>query len=214
MAVAFDASSSGIGSNSSSATFSHTCTGSNLYLIVVIATTGTVSSVTYGSQTMTQLITNSAFNTKAVFGLSNPTVGTSTITVNTSASAFTSACSASYTGVDYTSPITSNATTWAGTSASQTLTISRKDAWIVTGLMVSDSGGSTVPVVSGYTSRVTTNSSGNMCGLSDSNGVVYQGDKTLSITSSNNNDGSLAVAIISGTAIGSVPTNNLLVSTI
>ncbi len=112
MAVAFDAvgpSSSGGGTvgsaTATSASWSHTCTGSNLVLVVglAIGITGTgSSSVTYNGVSMTSLGAVNSNNATAgycqLFGLVNPASGANTVAITTSPAGSITGGSLSFTG--------------------------------------------------------------------------------------------------------------------
>lgn len=107
----FDASSSGnLTSPGTNFTFSHTCTGGDLYLIVFlyIPNTHSGATVTYNSVSMTNLgsCTN-ASNSRQLyaFGLANPSTGSNTVSCSWTTSRTSGAVSVSYKNVSQFSPI-------------------------------------------------------------------------------------------------------------
>lgn len=129
MAVAFDAVASTNG-DGSSFTFSHTCTGSELYLIVgvslLVSVGRSVTGVTYNTVALGSLGENSISSTYGVslWGLKAPATGAHNVVVSTGGPPDSVACgSLSFTGVDQTTP-TSNFTTATGTSANPAVTVS------------------------------------------------------------------------------------------
>lgn len=143
MAIAFDAVSTGMNATDpTSLTWSHTCTGSNLVLIVGTSTesdTGghtaqTVSGITYNGVALTKIrsdyITD---NGTELWYLVAPATGANNIVVTMTAvvdGLF--GAGLSFTGVDQSNPIDNHAgTTTTGTSISQALTTNVADAMIV-----------------------------------------------------------------------------------
>lgn len=119
-------------------TFSHTCTGSNRGLIVVVGTGGgtpaTVTGVTYNGVSMTQETTNLNNNRREyIFSLPNPASGSNTVSVDWSGSSPEMAIMAiSYTGVDQTDMVEATNTTTmnSGTTVSISVTSVSANAWI------------------------------------------------------------------------------------
>jgi len=111
MAIAFDASSSAnVGSsNNTTLSWSHTCTGSTLVLVVAVGMQANVavSSVTYGGQNLTfRVSANESGNTRAeLWTLVNPPTGANTVTVTLPSAAFMGGVAHSYTGVDQGTPV-------------------------------------------------------------------------------------------------------------
>lgn len=106
MAIAFDTSTQkNEGSSVSSITFSHTCTGSDLVLLVACMAGGNVgdaiTGVTYNGVAMTQLVKkgNGAANQFVyIYGLVAPATGANDVVVSQSDSSDMVAAAASYTG--------------------------------------------------------------------------------------------------------------------
>lgn len=121
MAIAFDAATTPVNnSNSTSLTFSHTCTGSNRALFVAtgLHTSDVVTGVTYGGVAMTLMgkVTNGRW--VYIYGLLNPASGANDVVVTCSSAAdFLGATAMSYTGVlqsglpDAVNTFTGNSTT-------------------------------------------------------------------------------------------------------
>ena len=133
MAVARDAV-SGISETGSSTThsFSHTCTGSNLYLLVGVAdwSGDNVTGVTYNGVSMTQLVKETRNPDSGsleiyFYGLANPSTGTNTVTITRSSSSlWIDGCAVSYTGVTQTtSPVDATGTAQGDGSSSTTVNI-------------------------------------------------------------------------------------------
>ena len=141
MAIAFDSSQLNQTTNSS-ATFSHTCTGSNLILFVVVGTHATtvITSVTYNGVGMTSVVgpLSSPGNnfTENLYYLINPATGANNVVVQVSTSDQIASCSASYTGVSQTgfpdASGTAGPTSVVG-SFTQSLTTVANNCWMVWG---------------------------------------------------------------------------------
>ena len=111
MAIAFDAASSGTTAFDVTITFSHTCTGSDRALFVMVATPSTVSGVTYNGDALTAI--SGGGTQVALYGLLAPDTGENNIVVTVAGDEVIVAAAASYTGVDQT-------TGWENLSASTT----------------------------------------------------------------------------------------------
>lgn len=157
MAVVFDAvgPNSGGQANGPSVTtinWSHTCTGSNLLLVVGVGVGSTndasvTTTVKYNNVSMTsagKMHSNNGTNGYVeLFYLVNPTTGANTavVTSNTSVTSLEGG-SISFTGVDQTTPV-SNATTAAGSGTTPTVNVSS-----ATGNMVVDAVVNGSPIAS------------------------------------------------------------------
>lgn len=136
MVVAFDALGGGkaadtTNSNPNNATWSHTATGSDRAVLVIVGvkaasgiSTDIVRSATYGGVAMTELqIITSGTNHLIFFGLLNPATGAQTVAVNLSGVATgSSGNSVSYTGVDSFGTISTTSGSAAGTAMSHGVT--------------------------------------------------------------------------------------------
>lgn len=113
MAIAFDASSNGTISGSSSITVAHTCTGANLALVVAAACPNSSdflsgATVTYNGVSMgSPRVSVSSFASLVVYVwvLAAPATGTHNIVITPTSSAFIDLIAASFTGVDQTTPV-------------------------------------------------------------------------------------------------------------
>jgi len=153
MAIAFDTASNGTyGATAASISWSHTCSGSNRLLIVCVgedyAINGgnPITGVTYNGVAMTlwkRQLALSSVNYASVWYLVAPATGTNTITVTGSISNTweLAGCSASYTGVDQTTPLTNStdSTYSGGTTPSVTLTPTNSGSWV--GACIGNRGG-------------------------------------------------------------------------
>lgn len=117
MAIAFDASSRiNTGSSHTALSWSHTCSGSDRYLVVATGTNGggsDATGVTYAGVPMTQLGTQQEGPTGyrcTLWGLAAPASGTNSITVAWLESHSTECMGASFTGVHQTLPTGTNST--------------------------------------------------------------------------------------------------------
>jgi hypothetical protein len=132
MALAVDAiSNSGAKTSSSGYTWSHTCTGTNLVLIVCVTSGSTtpqvVTGITYNSVALTQAVTAAIANARSdIWYLKNPSTGANTISVTLAGTATrTGGAAVSFTGADQSNPIhKSNSDASSGTpSVSVTTTV-------------------------------------------------------------------------------------------
>jgi len=160
MALTVDAATSAENSLQTSLTWSHTCTGSDLVLVVGISfyqnTNSFVSGVTYNSVAMT-LIPNSSTNNGAYFslmyGLIAPSTGANDIVVTMGGNApFELGCGAiSWTDAHQTTPF-GTANTATGNSTSPSVTVSSGASEVVmANLIILHSG--TLSVGAAQTSR-------------------------------------------------------------
>lgn len=137
MAIAFDATGTGVVDPGASLTYSHVCTGSERYLLVGIkgsSTSDTITGCTYATVAMTLLrkaqITGSRW--AYVFGLFAPASGANDVVVSASGSDFINAVSVSLTGVSQAEPEASNgAQEDSVTNHTGTVTTLTDNAWIM-----------------------------------------------------------------------------------
>lgn len=188
--IAFDAvSNGGEDSTVSSSTHSHTCTGSNLTLFVLISSTDssltdrTVSSVTYAGVACTKIISNdnSDIRHSEIWALQNPTTGSNSIVVTMGGTCTTlTVCGISLTGTG--SIIASSGVNQAGstTSASVNLTTLVDGSWLV-GVLHTSNGGSSYSEGAGQTNRFTQAGS-NSDVQASTKSVASAGDTTMSWT--------------------------------
>lgn len=136
MAIALDSVTTVQTSGSSSLTFSHTCTGSNLILFVISTANGsqTTTGVTYNGVALTKIgeRTDSNGPTQYLWYLINPSTGANNVVITNSGSA-TAGSAASYTGVAQSSPIDANTTTAETntTSFATSITTVADNCWII-----------------------------------------------------------------------------------
>lgn len=191
MAIAVDATSNGFTLNSASRTQAHTCTGSDLVLIVNVVCTGTnptITGVTYNSVSMTRLGTQIQLDNGyscSMFYLVGPATGTNNIVASKTPSTgniFLTA--ASYTGVSQVSfPDASTQVDYDNTATATTsVTTVADNCWTVLG---AGNEGSTPTAGTGTTLRV----GQTVMGIYDSNGVITPaGSTSLQTTQSGTTD--------------------------
>ena len=147
MAIAFDASSSGIAS-ATSVTFSQTCTGSDLVLVVNAYVKGdNISSVTYNGVAMTQVAAETSGNPRVyTYVLIGPATGTHNVVVTGGASAVVTGGSAiSFSGATGGYSATGSST-GSSTSASLTINTNKQTGFVVAGYGSANAG---VPTYTG-----------------------------------------------------------------
>jgi len=121
MAIALDAVAKSIEQTSTTNfTFSHTCTGSDLCLVVAVASSANpATSATYNGVSMTAVAAATTLNGLYIrhFYLVAPATGANTVSITfSSAAGVAYGLSASFTGVDQSSPIDATSTGSTGTS--------------------------------------------------------------------------------------------------
>lgn len=212
MAIAFDASSSTATSNLglSSTSFNHTCTGSNLCLLVSVFNFGlgdVTTGVTYGGVAMTQLakVATDATGYQYIYGLLAPPTGANAIVATASTPVNWYLSAASYTGVSQTGlPDASTGVSTSGTTSfSVSVTTVANNCWLVLGLRNSDGTGRTAGA--NTLVRVTCAASSDM-GILDSNGARSIGSNALAYTTSNSTNGYHTMVSIAPVAAAG-PTN-------
>lgn len=137
MAIAFDASTA----MANTASFSHTCTGSDRLLVVSIRTqisggTDCVTGVTYNGTSMTRINTiRSETNNERgyLYQLVAPATGSNTVTITTTGGPNVVSGALSYTGVAQSSPIDTSGSLsqGSGTSISVSVTTTVDNDWLV-----------------------------------------------------------------------------------
>jgi hypothetical protein len=176
MAIAYDASSGGTALPDTSVTWSHTCTGSDLILVVGISQAGNyedkVTGVTYNGVAMTRLATDGYVFTSGAYNravylyyLVGPATGAHNIVVSSSESLYFRCVAVSYTGIAQTGqPDGSDSGQVAeGTAITTGVTTTADNCWNVSAIMGYQCSGGT-----GTTERVETN---NYISMGDSNGA-------------------------------------------
>lgn len=133
MAIAVDATSSGqITSAGTTLTISHTCTGSDLVLVVsVITSAGSdPSSVTYNSVAMTKAVGDTT--TTSIWYLANPATGANNVVVTHGSSVKMGAGCISFTGANTSAPIGVTGTATAtDTNPTKTVTTIYRNSYLL-----------------------------------------------------------------------------------
>lgn len=153
MAVAFDLATTNDPGNSASESYSHTCTGSERFIAVVITmdnntTTGTA--VTYGGFPLhlARRRADASLSSVEIWVLANPPSGSNTVAITLSGSVNHGSTALSLTGVHQTRPI-GTTTDSIGNATTQTTTIGTRvdNSWVIAGLNFNNTGGT--PSVTG-----------------------------------------------------------------
>lgn len=189
MAIAYDFSSTGNANPGTSVTVAHTCTGSDLLLLVGILTNDTtdkVTGVTYNGVAMTRLAAYQAVTTN-FFGftyyLLAPATGANNIVASRSDSGLIGCMGASYTGVSQSGFPDSNASgTDAAGNFSATTTVVAANCWLWANVRSNNN-------VSGITAGASTTIRQNVFGsagvMADSNAIVGTGAQSLNFVVDN-----------------------------
>lgn len=186
MAIARDASSSAVNASASSLTFSHTCTGSNLLLLVGVGANSTdTSGVTYNGVAMTQIATDvtGTAGYASLWGLLAPSTGANNIVVTQTTTTYMSACAVSYTGV-VQSGLPSITGTDSATPLSISLTTTVDNSWLV---VFGKNDASVDGFSNGTNGTIVVTPNGNITSFADSNAAKSPaGSYTTAMTSSSN----------------------------
>jgi hypothetical protein len=171
-AIVLDNKSSSNVSCSDTLAWSHTVnTDDNTYLVVGVATRNgrTVSSVTYGSQSLTQAAyhQNGGDARSEIWTLADPTVGTHTVTVTISAVDTFEAGAVSYTGV---SDVGNTAGNGGGFTTNSTISISSNTSNLVVDTLAVQSANESLTVSDGQTQEVNEVGDAGADGMSDKPG--------------------------------------------
>lgn len=178
MAIAFDAVANSTTSFSGTGSYSHTCTGTNLILVLSLVfannVNATTSSPTYNGVAMTQAATFTGNAKVQVWYLVNPATGSHTVSIPTNAGGGANVVTAetvSLTGVSQTSPIgaTGTGTTASGSSISASVTTTTPNSYLVDSASTFSSGSPSLTATgTNQTSRngITYSSSNNISGQS------------------------------------------------
>lgn len=202
----------GGGSGATSVTYSHTVSGSNTYLLVYVGDQSgdTVSSCTYNSVSMTQLIKETRSPDEGsleiyAYGLSAPSSGANNVSCSRSGTiGQLFAGSISYTGVNQvTSPVdataSSNGAGAAGTSITTSIT-TVADSTAVSGFAIMDNG--SVSAGTGWTS-LSSNSSGFIMNESTSFPLTPAGLYSYTTNGANSARGQVVVSLAPVSAVDS-----------
>lgn len=184
MAVAFDAATNSGDTNSTSITFSHTCSGSDrvLYVFVNAQAGNVVTGVTYNSVSMTQLVASDGdagslgfYGYNYLYRLIAPSTGANNVVVSASSSGWMRASAWSGTGGHQTTPEDTYGANNEVTSANEvSLTITNSNCWVISWCIFDNSVAAHISPQSGITSRAE-----NTDGVGDSAGTVATGASAL-----------------------------------
>lgn len=188
MAIALDATSGSSGSGTT-LTFSHTCTGSNLILIVGVMNydPAAITGVTYNGVAMTKIfasdVVSPSYNSMNQFYLVNPATGSNNIVVTVPGATPIRATGASYTGVAQTSPIDGFGSAIAGSltpgAESANVTVTASNCWV--NAMSTNDNNVAMTAGSGLTNLVAS-ATPNQMRTYDSNGTVSTGTFVANVT--------------------------------
>lgn len=178
--IQFDAASNGgYTAAASSDTWSHTCTGSNRYLVVGVAMFSlaqTVTSITYNGVALTLIGARSSITGACrieLWGLIAPATGANDIVATLSGAIAFAGCASSFTGVHQTSPTeafsSAQATNVGAADATVDVTTVADGDWTVDIVATDDA---TISVGSGQTSR------NNVTGAAGSGAMSTEGRKS------------------------------------
>lgn len=187
MAIALDTSTSAGGA----ASWSHSCTGSNLVLVVsCYAITDTVTSVTYNGVSMTQInktsFPGSGRQGVYLYYLINPATGSNTVLVTGG----TGLGAASYTGAKQSGqPDAFASNSFSASPGTCNVTVVGTGCWLV-GALADPSGSESAGA--GTTIRAT---DANGLAFADSNGTVGTGSQTLTINYGGGSAGMISASI-------------------
>lgn len=138
MAIAFDNSAQGGSAGASSVTYAHTCTGSNLVLIVfvkIFSTSDRVTGVTYNGVSMARIaFAQDAYNRWSyVYMLGNPATGSNNVVTSLSSSSGINVTSHSYTGCKTTGlpDVLGTTLITASSTVTTSLTTATDNSWLV-----------------------------------------------------------------------------------
>jgi hypothetical protein len=208
VAIAFDVATDGLSTTGTTLSWSHTCTGSNLCLIVATVgdlTTDKITGVTYNGVAMTKLasVQTPVDRWLTLWGLVNPASGAHTVTVTASSSTFMEGGSASYIGVgSIEGNIAQTNTATAGSaSVTGTITTSAANCWTVAGFRNDDGAAS-----AGAGTTLRGNFGDTALAIMDSNAALAAGSHTLTANEVNNPSWAVIIASLapSGTAVAAV----------
>lgn len=141
MAIAVDATSASSGTAGTTVTWSHTCTGSDLVLVVLAGGTTLldVSDVTYNGVAMTEVASVGTQRDEKIYVLEDPATGAHDIVVTKTSGEECDAGAISFTGAS-TSAAT-NTDNGFGTSQSLTVnTTNTGNGYVVSGVIINDPG--------------------------------------------------------------------------
>lgn len=210
--------SSGSFITSSPFAWSHTCTGSDLILVVCawVNSSDTVSGITYNGVSLTEQAAQTTSNglTASIWTLANPATGSNNVEITVSGSGWSCWAEAiSYTDGNTSNPVTDTGEYLFSTSPYDCdLTVTNDDSYLV-GFCAANRN---TIAVSGDGTEIN-DSPNNSAIVFDSNGVVSSGTKTATLSQSN--PASTAVVLIAlnpntgGGGGGEDPSNSALAIT-
>jgi hypothetical protein len=175
MAIAIDTTAT-VASNGSNPSWSHTCTGSDLAIVVLIPRfpgSTTITAVSYNGVALTQAISSatSAGNDRAdIWYLVNPATGAHTVAV-TSSTVTGTIGSVSYTGVHQTVPVGTGVAA-TGNSATPTVNASSATDEVVVGCCSADGAAGTPTMGADQNSRWAGVTNGQATAASDEPGAA------------------------------------------
>lgn len=191
--IAVDSVNNGAGGTGTSRTYSHTCSGTDRYLLVFVRGGGgegnRVTSITYAGVSMSLLGVANYGEAMIVYGLANPASGANNVVVTFSSSSYHQVGSISYTGVHQTSSLDGTVQTYAPTSVSSvtaTVTTSYSGSWVIIG---AKNGSLAISAGTNCTLRVNCGSEGARSG--DTNGGTSPGANTIQVTASGSSNWSV-----------------------
>lgn len=213
--IAFDAASdSGYQAAASSYSWSHTCTGSNRYLVVGVAMLSlaqSVSGITYNSVPLTLLGVQASVSGAArveLWGLVAPATGSNTLAVTLTGAIASAGCAGSFTGVQQTSPTeafsSAQATNVGAADATVDATTVAASDWVVD-IVASDDG--SISAGAGQTQRNNVTGAGGSGAMSTEGPQVAPGAVTMSWTGV----GALATWAIAAVALRPIAAADLTV---
>lgn len=211
--IAFDAATnSTYQAAASTYSWSHTCTGSDRYLVVgisMLSLAQTVTSITYNSIPLTLLGVQASVTGAArveLWGLVAPSTGSNTIAVTLSGAIASAGVAASYTGVHQTSPTegfnSAQATNVGAADATVNVTTVANNDWVVDIIATDDTA---ITVGAGQTSRNNVTGAGGSGADSDEGPKTPAGTVTMSWT----NVAALATWSIGAIALRPIAASNL-----
>lgn len=184
MSIALDVATHGSTASAASLTYSHTCTGSNLILMLAInvsSSTDAITAVTYNSVAMTLI--QKSHTQSSIWGyqyyLQAPATGAHNVVISVSPNSAISATSVSYTGVKQSGSPVDQMTT--NSSASSPITTSLTTTWGNTwGFIYADSTSGSLTAGTGSTIRDTSTNFNTF----DSNGALAYGSASMGVQNS------------------------------
>lgn len=189
MAITFDdaTGANSVGASATSLTYSKTCTGSNLFLLVAVDPGGAsslVSGITYSGVSMTKLADQVIGSSlQSIWGLQGPATGANNIIISFTGSLQARSVAASYAGVKQTITVdnsgsSSNSTPDPNTSMTLSITSVADNCW-----MISSGGIQRNPTAGTGSTFRTSAGSETQFRLFDSNGVIHPaGANSMQIT--------------------------------